>query len=128
MNTGTSGSVTSITSAEVASTGTTHSRTARHSDGEDDLRQEPGEVRLERFDPVNGNRGDLGALGAVERSRVTPKSLLHELESQLREHAYCPSPPDDLERPGEDASGREDTHEEDQLRDLVERSALERRR
>ena len=69
MNTGTSGSVSSITSADAASMAATQTRTATGTmAGEHELGQVPPEVRLAaRRRPAPGGR-DLAALDAVERS------------------------------------------------------------
>ena len=101
MNTGTSGSVNSITPAETGSIDRDeHEHRDRDRDGEDDLRQIAGERRLERVDPRHSRRGHLGALGAVERGGLIAKPSLDELEPQGREDVGRSSPADDLEARG----------------------------
>ena len=71
MKTGTSGSVSSITAGrDRVDRGDEDEHRDRDGDGEHDLRQIARERRLERVDAADRRRRDLGALGAVERSRL----------------------------------------------------------
>ena len=55
----------------------------RHDECEDDLRQEPPEVRLQRADAVRGESRDLSALDTVQSHGLVSEPLLDELEAKL---------------------------------------------
>ena len=83
----------------------------RHGHSEDDLREIARERRLERVDAADRSGGDLGALGAVERGRLTTQPSLDELEPELREHVHRRAPAHDLEAVG---CGRPSPHDRDE--------------
>ena len=130
MNTGTSGSVSSITPAESGSIdGDEDEHRDRDGDGQDDLRQIAGERRLERVDTRDRGRRHLGALGAVERGGTIAQPSLDELEPQRREHVGRRPPADDLEaRGGRRPADRRGDEQREQPGQLVERRPVERAR
>ena len=125
MKTGTSGSVSSITSADSRSTvATQHEHRDRDDAAEHELRQVAGEVRLERVDALHRGRRQLAGLRAVERGRLVAQPPLDEREPELRERRRRGPPARDLEHPRERAAEREHDRERDQLaRDVRERVA-----
>ena len=130
MKTGTSGSVSSSSPAEIgSSTSDEREHRHRHDDGKDDLRQIPRERRLQRADSRHGERRDLAALRTVERRRLRAQPLRHEIEPQLREDRRGTAPPGHLEAPGEQrASGEHGDEQDDARLDLCKRRAVERPR
>ena len=116
MNTGTSGSVSSMITAASRSTNATHAITRNGTTrGQHDLRQVAGEVALERFDPLHGDGRDLGAVAAVDRGRLGPQAPLDERQAKLGEHAPGRAPARDLHRPRERAPYHERDHEQCEL-------------
>ncbi len=92
----------------------------RHEAGEHDLGQVAAEVGLEPVHALNRGGGDLGALGAVERGRLGAQAALDECKPELGEHRPGCAPPCHLESPGEQPTGGEHEHEQDELaRDVV---------
>ena len=101
MNTGTSGSVSSIRPAETRSIDATRTSTATGTvDRQHDLRQVARERRLERVDAGDRDRCDLGALRPVERRRLIAEPSLDELEPEPCQHVGCGAPADGFEAPG----------------------------
>ena len=87
MNTGTSGSVSSIRPAETGSITATSASTAIGTiDREHELAAGSGRRRPRARRARHGGRRHLSALGAVERGRPVAQPPLDEVESELREH------------------------------------------
>ena len=130
MNTGTSGSVSSISPAETRSIVATKTSTATGTTtASSGLREIPRERRLERIGAGDGGRRDLGALGAVERRGLIWQPPLDELEPQVCEHVRRRPPADDLEAPGgQRAAGRGRDEQDEGRREVVERLTVERSR
>ena len=117
MNTGTSGSVSSITPAETRSIDATRTSTATGTvEREHDLRQVAGERRLERVDAGDRERGDLGALGTVERRRLIAQPPLDELEPEPRQHVGRGAPARRPRSPRRPPRGRRRPDEQDERR------------
>ena len=92
MNTGTSGSVSGISSADSRSIVATQPTTASGIDaGEDELRQVAREVALERLDAVDRRGRDLAGLRAVDRDRLGGQPPGDEIQPQLGQHVAPPA-------------------------------------
>ena len=117
-----------MTPAETGSIEATKTRTATgHDRGEHELRQIAGEGGLERVDPADRDRRNLGAPGVVERGRPVAEPPLDELETQLREHRRRSAPAGDLEAPcGRGPRRRCDDQEDERQGEARERGAAER--
>ena len=117
MKTGTSGSVSAMTSADSRSTvGHPCHDGERDDRREHDLRQVAGEVRLERLDALHRGRGDLAGLRPVGRRRLRRQPARDERQAQLGEHARSRAAPGDLHPPGQRAAAREGEREQDARR------------
>ena len=98
----------------------------RHDDRQHDLRQRPGQDRLQGVHSGDGRRRDLRALGAVERGGLVAQPPRHDGEPKLGEHVDRRAPADRLERPcrrGSPGRGRDEQRERD--RDLRQIGAAE---
>ncbi len=128
MKTGTSGSVSSMTSADSTSIQATQARTIkRHDAGEHDLRQIAREVRLERVDALHSRGGDLACLDPVHGRGLGAQPPLDERKPKLGQNRRGRAASCDLEPPREDASSREGQREQGDLGpDVAERGAVER--